>query len=256
MSLSSVLKEMETNRPNAEMDITMGSPDTYGGRVGLKRAAGEALKRLRLEYRNSLMTSTAFIIVTGAGRDSFSEVASGDTFGCFSADPEEFYKDLASRVNPALFGRESVKNLFNIVGNILEDKAMELDIGSYPMLQFNDRYNSSVTKVEDFIPLIRNAINDQVGSEIVGINAVNSIVDKAIVKNHTAPVTPVILNTADEKFALDLQKNLSRLTPKVFLVVVGKSSKALSSVSGAISVKNVSEETVSEALATIRNKVL
>jgi hypothetical protein len=256
MSLSTILKEMETNRPNADMDVQMGSEATYGGRVGLKRAATETLKRLKLQYRNELMTSTAFIVVTGDGRDSFGQLASGDNFGCFLADPEEFYKDLASRINPTLFGREGVRQLFNIAGNILEDKALELDINSYPMLMFNEKYNSAVNSVEDFVPLIRNAVNDQVGSEIVGINAIHSIVDKAIGKNHSASVTPVVLNTADEKFALDLQNNLKRLTGKVFLVVAGKASKNLYKTKEVVLVKTVSEESVGEALATIRSKIL
>lgn len=255
MSLSTILKEMELNRPNANMDVSMGSPETYGARLGLKRAGTEALKRLKIDYRSELLKSTLFILVTGPAKDAFNELASSEAFGCFSTDPEEFYRDLASRINPTLFGRESARHLFNIAGNILEDKCMELDIASFPMVMFNEKYNMGVNSVEDFIPLIRNAINDQVGSEIVGINAINSIVDKAISKNHSATVTPVILNTGDEKFALDLLKNLKRLTPKVFLVVAGKASKALNGAEGAISVKNVSEESVGEALTKIKSKI-
>jgi hypothetical protein len=271
MSLSNILKEIAVNRPTAAMDVTLGTPGTYGGRVGLKRAATEALKRLKLQYRNELMESAVFIVVTGSDRDSFTSLASADTFECFSADPEEFYKDLASRINPTLFGREGVRNLFNIAGNVLEDKCLELDIGSYNMLRFNEKYNSAVNKVEDFLPLIRNAINDQVGPEIVGINALHSIVDRAINKSHSASVTPVVLNTTDEKFALDLYKNLPELVKqgpltagqlqakrknKAFLVVAGKASKALRSTEGAVLVKSVSEESVGEALTAIRSKIL
>jgi hypothetical protein len=256
MSLSTILKEMEVNRPQAEMDISMGSPETYGGRVGLKRAGTEALKRLKLQYRNELMGTTMFIVVTGSGRDAFTELASGETFGCFSTDPNAFYKDLASRINPTLFGRESLMALFNIAGNILEDKAMELDIGSYPMLAFSEKYNTGVNNVDDFTVLIRRAINDQVGPEIVGINSIHAIVDRAIEKKHSATVTPVILNTDDEKFAFDLQKDLRRLTPKVFLVIAGKAVNNLNLVDGAITVKKVTEESVGEALDTIRSKVL
>jgi hypothetical protein len=234
----------------------MGAPETFGGRQGLKRAGVEAMKRLKLDYSKELMASTAFIVVTGASRDGFSQLSSGEAFGCFSVDPEAFYKDLVSRINPSLYGRESARHLFNLVTNILEDKMNELDIQSYPMLMFNEKYNSAVNSAQDLLPLVRNAINDQVGSEIVGINAINSIVDNAIAKGHSATVTPVVLSTADEKFALDLQKNLKRVTSKVFLVVAGKASKVLHGAEGAISVKNVSEESVGEALTTIRGKIL
>jgi hypothetical protein len=255
MSLKSILKEIETNRPNAEMVVETGNPLTLGGRTGLKRAAVEATKRLRTDYRNALLTQTAFILVTGPHRNEFSELASNENFGCFSADPEEFFKDLTSKISPTLFGREGTRQLFNIAGRILEDKMGDLDIGSYPMLAFSEKYNSSSATPSDFTALIRNAIVDQVGSELVGINAVHSIVDSAIAKNHSDPVTPVVLNTSDEKFALDLQKNLKRLTSRVFLVSAGK-SESLKNNKDVMTVKKVSEETVGEVLSNIRNKIL
>jgi hypothetical protein len=256
MSLSNVLREMEVQRPHAEMDITLGVPETYGSRVGLKRAGEEAMKRLRIQYRDELKASTMFIVVTGAGRDNFTQLATSDTFGCFSADPDEFFKDLASRVTPSLFGRESAGNLFKIANNILFDKLLELDILSDHMILFSDKYNLAVNSVEDFVPLVRSAVVDQVGSEVVGINAIHSVVNKAIEKKHAATVTPVVLSTSDEKFALDLQKNLKRLKTHVFLVAAGKASKALQTSEGVVSVKTVSEESVGEALTAIRSKVL
>jgi hypothetical protein len=271
MSLVKILKEITVNRPNAEMDVALGSPSTYGGRIGLKRAATESMKRLKRDYRNELMDSTVFIVVAGADKDTFTSLASSEAFECFATDPEEFYRDLVSRVNPTLFGRENVRNLFNVAGNVLEDKALELDINSYNGLSFNEKYNRPATTPEEFTQIIKTAINDQVGPEIVGINAINSIVDKAIQKNHNAEVTPLILNTSDEKFALDLYKGLPELVKKgvstetqfaarkkakAFLVVAGKASKALRSTEGAVYIKEVNEETVGEALASIRNRIL
>lgn len=263
MSLSTILKEMETNRPNANMDVTMGNPQTLGGRQGLKRAATEAMKRLTMDYRKELLSSSAFIVVTGSNRNTFVELASADTFGCFSSDPERFFKDLTSRISPTLFGREGARQLFNIAGNVLYDKAMELDLASYNGLSFNDRYNRGVKNAQDFELLIRDAIVDQVGSEIVGIDAVYSLAETAIKKNHEANVIPIILNTDDEKFALDLLKNLKTralpdgmragLTPNVFLVVAGKASKEVQKLGDHM--KTVNEETVAEALTNIRNRV-
>jgi hypothetical protein len=270
MSLSNILKEMDSARPQAEMDVQMGSPQTYGGRVGLKRAAIDRMERLRSQYQTELMASTLFIVVTGKERDSFTQIASSDKFECFAVDSDDFYKDLTSRISPpnvkpSLFGRETPKNLFNVADNVLRDMAMDLGIRSYPPLSFNDKYNSAVNTAEDFVPLIKRAINDQVGSEIVGLNAVHSIVSKAIEKKHSAKITPLILNTSDEKFAVDLQKNLKRqrqsdgtytgLTDKVFLIVAGKTPKSLQGIEGAIAVKTVSEENVGDALTAIKNKL-
>jgi hypothetical protein len=264
MSLSTILEKMNQTRPTAEMDVTMGNPQTYNGRVGLKRASVETMKRLRLEYRNKVMETVLFIVVTGPGRDKFTEVATSDSFGCFASDPDSFFKDLTSRIDPKLFGRESAKHLFSIAENVLMDKAQEIDIASTYSLRFSDKYNTGLPTAEEFTPLIRNAISDQIGSEIVGINAVHSIVDAAINKGYSQDVTPIVLSTSDEKFALDLQKNLKKrmlenqiksgISDKVFLVVAGKSPKTLQGTDH-ISLKNVTEETVADALAKIKDKI-
>lgn len=271
MSLVNILKEMEQNRPNSEMDVHMGNPATFGGRVGLKRAATENIKRLSVNYRKELMSSALFIVVVGTGQEAFTQLATTDAFGCFSVDPDRFYKNLAERVSPptvkpSLYGRENVRNLFNIAQNVLRDRAIELDIDSYPPLYFSDKYNTGVKTVEDFVPVLKSAVNDQVGAEIVGIDAIDSIVEGAIQKGHSASVTPIVFNTSDEKFALDLQRSLKRrrlpdgtytgLTDKVFLVVAGKASKELAKATGNVLVKNVTEEAVGEALTTIRSKIL
>lgn len=255
MSLKTILDQIESQRPAAEMDIGMGNPNTLTGRIGLKKASIESIKRLKVEYRDQLLKQVMFIVVTGPSRDIFSEIASNNTFDSFSANPNEFYEDLVSRIDHRLFGREGVKHLFGIASNILEDKAGELNINEYDPLSFSEKYNSSVKSAQDFVPLIRTAINDQVGSEIAGLNSVYSIVDKAIEKKHAATITSLVLNTADERFAFDLQKNLKRITKNVFLVVAGKLPKAFSGTEGLILVKNVTEDSVGEALTSIRNKI-
>ncbi len=265
MSLSKLITEIEANRTNAESDVHTGNPSTFNARIGIKRAAVSAMERLTDQYNKELLASTVFIVVTGASRAAFAEMAAGPAFGCFSTDPEDFFKDLTSRIDQSLFGRESVGKLFNIAGNILYDKAMELDIVSYAGLSFSEKYNSGVKKAEDFVPIIRDAIIDQVGSEIVGINAVHSIMATALARKHSSQTTPLILNTQSEKFAQDLFRNLKRhkatngedrgLTSKVFLVVAGKPSKTFQIAQEAFLVKNVTEETVDGVLTDIRNKV-
>lgn len=257
MSLVKILREMEENRENSEMVLMQENPATYNSRLGLKRAAAENIRRLRIDYQKELLGSTIFIVTTGASSGQFTELASNETFGCFSADPDAFYRDIAYRIDPSLYTRESIRYLFNTAGNILEDKCLELDIVSFPMVMFSEKYNEGVSNAEEFSVVLKRAINDQVGSEIVGINAVSSIVDSAIKKNHSAKVTPVILSTQDESFALDLVNNLKKqLKRPTFLVIAGKSSKALRDNKEAVLVKNVSEESVGEALTSIRNKVL
>ncbi|HEY5236401.1 MAG TPA: hypothetical protein VIJ14_09505, partial [Rhabdochlamydiaceae bacterium] len=93
-----------------------------------------------------------------------------------------------------------------------------------------------------------------------------SVVDKALQKQHEGPLTPIVLNTSDEKFALELKNGLKKkqlsngtitgLSNKVFLVVAGTASKELKKTEGVVLVKTVSDESVGEALSSIRNKIL
>lgn len=257
MSLNAILQEIEKTRPVATLDLTLGNENTFRGREGMKRAAVDRLEQLKTDYKKALVESTFFIILTGANRTLFNEVASNPDFGCFSVDPDNFYNDLASRVDSKLFGRESTKYLFNIANNALYDKALEIGVSrnSIVEIKFDERYNRAVKNTNELAALLKQAVNDQIGSEIVGLDAITSIADRALEQKHSGSITPVLLNTGDENFALDLQKNLTRLKTKTFIVVAGKASKTLQTFPGAFVVKNVTEETVGETLKSIRNKI-
>ena len=254
MLLSTILSEIEKNQPLASTEVASEPASTYRGRIGQKRAAEEAIKRLKFDYRNALMSSTLFIVVTGPSQDQFSKTASG-SFGCFTADPDSLFKELASKINPTLYGREGTKHLFSIAENVLYDKLMELGIMSHEPFYFNEKYNVGVKSADEFALLLRRAITDQLGPELVGVNAVDSIVDTALKNKHGSDVTPIVLNTSDEKFALDLYNNVGRINKvKAFLVSAGKPSKTLQAVKDVVVVKNVNEESVFEALTAIRDK--
>lgn len=257
MSLNTILQEIEKTLPQAQMDLTMANESTFRGREGLKRAAVERLEQLKTDYKKALIESTFFIILTGSNRNHFSEVASNPDFECFSVNPDNFYNDLASRVDGKLFGRESTKYLFNIANNALYDKALEIGISrnSLTEIKFDERYNMAVKNHEELANLLKRAVNDQIGSEIVGLDAITSIADRALEKKHAGSITPVLLNTDDENFALDLQKNLTRLKTKTFVVVAGKASKTLQNLPGVLRVKDVTEESVGETLKLIRNQI-
>lgn len=255
MSLNKIIEEIKEVSKVANEDSEAGPLETLAGRRGRKKKAIETLKTLKTKYTQELLRTALFIVVTGAAKDSFSSVAS-DSFGCFSLDPEDFYRDLASRIPESLYiGKESASSLFDIVGRHLEDKAMEIGIVGYPMMLFKQQYRRSISSKEDFVSLIKQAINEQVGAEIIGINAASVLTDKAIKKEHGAKFTPILLTTNDEKLAIDLLPALSRLTGNVFLVAAGKASKSLKSLEGAILVKDASPETVEEALKTIKSSL-
>lgn len=255
MSLQKVLEEIKKLQPFADENTDTGEAATLNARRGRKNQAIEQLKVLKRDYTKELLKSALFIVSTGQNREDFAKVASED-FGCFVADPDEFYKDLAGRVPEVLYlGKEGVSNLFDVLGRHLEDKMMELDINEYNQLIFKAVYQKSIDSKESFTSVVKEAINNQIGSEIAGIQAIKTLVGAAIEKNHSAAITPIILSTADEKFALSLVKDLQRLTPRIFLTVSGKSSKVLKSVDGAMLIKEATKETVEQTLTAIRKEI-
>lgn len=251
MSLQTVLEKIKTLKPLAEEDVDSGEPNTLSARRGRKRNAQESLKRLTEEYTIELMRTAAFFVVTGSARDEFVKNAV-DSFRCLTSNPEEFYRDLASRIPETLYsGKESVANLFDVVSRHLEDKAGELGIIGYPMLRFKSEYRRAISGKEDFVQLLKRAVNDQVGAEIVGIQAVRSVVQKAIETGHKEKITPIVLS-CDETLAQDLSNALDRLTPHVFTVVAGE-GQAINE--GSTVVAEVNEKSVGKTLKTLRASI-
>lgn len=256
LSLTQILDQVKANQEFANEDVDTGPLETMTGRRGRKNRAIESLKSLKGQYRTELLRSSVFILVTGGAREEFQKVATGAPFECFAADALSFYKDLAGRVNPALYeGKESVSNMLDVVSRYLEDKARELGMREYPQMFFKQEYRHTIKNKEDFISLITQVINEQVGSEVVGIQAVSDIVDVAIERGHTSTFTPVLLSVEDPNLALQMISGLNRLSSRVFLVSAGKNSKLVKQQDGVVSLKEVNEDSVGEALKTIRDSI-
>jgi len=255
MSLATILEEIKKLKPLSEEDVDQGPMSTMSGRRARKRQAIESLKDFKESYIEELTRSAVFILVTGTNRDAFTST-SAEQFGCLAANPDDFYVDLANRVSPILYqNKESVSSLFDVVGRYLEDKAQEMHVIGYPQLLFKQEYQGTIKNKEDFVKLIKRAINGQVGGELAGLHAVRSLADTAIANGHSAKVTPIILNTSDEMLVAELVPALERLTRSVFVVVCGKASKAVKSIEGTLIVKDGTKELVEQTLTLIRNSV-
>lgn len=255
MSLKTVLEEIKRLKPLAEADTNSGPVETLNGRRGRKAQSIEALKRLKREYKSELMQNSVFIISTGEGREGF-EKQGVENFGLFATDPDTFYRDLAKRVSPSLYlKKDGVSNIFDVLGRHLEDKMMELDINEYNQLIFKGEYAKKVNSVEEFTQIVKSAINKQIGSEITGIQAIESLVDTAIEKSHADNITPIILSTGDTQFAQALLRDLGRLTAKVFLAVTGNAPAELKDSPGALVLEEPTKTAVGNALKTMRKSL-
>lgn len=255
MSLTTVLGKIKTLEAHANEDVDSGSRDTMAARRGRKSRAIESLKTLRREYSEDLQRAATFVLVIGDKRNEFTAIATENAKWIFSANPEKFYLDLVDRVPSALYlGRESVSNVFDILGRHLEDKMIQLErVSGYPQLIFRQGYQRTIKSRAEFLSLVKQALVEQIGGEIVGIQAINGLTDEAIKRDHTAKFTPVLLPTADEKFALTVATDLERITNKVFVVVAGESLTKISS-EEALVVNEITSDSVKKALKTISNK--
>lgn len=253
MSLQNILAEIKKVKAFADEDTNSGPPETLNARRGRKAQAIESLKRLKRDYKQELMKNTVFIVSVGSQREEFAKIAS-EEFGVFTADSEAFYKDLASRVPEVLYkGKEGVSNIFDVLGRHLEDKMGELDILAYNQLLFKAGYAKTINSQEEFTQLIKKAINDQIGSEVAGIQAIDSIIDSAIEKNHALKFTSVALTTSDIDFAYALVKDLLRLSDKVFLAVSGESN--IKQVEGVLAIQEVNKKSVEKALKEMNKSI-
>ena len=260
MSLETVLKEIQTYKPFAEENVEGGNEATLNGRRGRKNQAIEQLKLLKTQYKNDLLKSAVFIIVAGSQRKEFETIATGEKYKLFSSDPEQFYNDLAGRVSTSLYlGKEGVSNIFDVLGRHLEDKMGELDANQYNQLIFRDKYIKPIASKEEFVAIVKEAINDQIGAEIVAIQAASSILNDAIERGHSGKTTSIVLSTNDEKLTLDLLKDLGNRGNKVILVLAGKATKALngftSEIVNIIKVKETTEEAVKDTLDKIKSSL-
>lgn len=253
MSLQNIVKEIQRLTPISMEDLSEGPRETHAVREGRKRNAKDLLEVYREQYIKELRKSALFIIVAGTHKEDFANIAHSE-FGCFTSDPEGFYKDLANRLPMELYEKQTpTANLFDILGRHLENKMSEMQVIEYPLFTMKEKYRRAINGKEEFTNLIKEAINEQIGSELVGIQVIREIADNAIKIGHSAVITPIVLTTDDEALVADLNTSLKSLGSKVFLVVAGKGAKNVRNIVGTFSLKEATKETVEGTLVHIKN---
>jgi hypothetical protein len=257
MSLNTILEKIKVQQPFADEDVDSGPRATLSARRGRKSRAVEEVKQLKEDYANELRKTTAFVLVIGDQRDEFVSIAN-DSFKTFSTDPNTFYTDLVDRVPPGLYlGKESLPNMFDVLGRYLEDKMLEFvgqGVRAYNQLIFRQNYSRSITTREEFLAVVRQALVEQVGAEVVGIQAVHSLTNEAIKREYVGKFfAPILLPTNDERFALTVAKDLEKITNRIFVVRAGNADLMASEAYDVV-VAEPTKDSVKKALKTISTK--
>jgi hypothetical protein len=232
MPLNKIINEIKKLTAYAEEDLDSGPVETLANRRGRKVNAIESIGRLKIQYVSQLLKNTVFLLTTGDKKDLLSMIAA-EQFSVFNADPEEFYEGLVDQVPPILYSnKDSSSSLLDTLSRHIEDKALELDILGYPRIAFKQEYRRFLKNREEFKDLVIKMINEQMGSEIVGIQSVHSIAEEALARGHSAQITVIMLSTDNLQLLSDLKRDLPRLSANVFTVGAGKLNKEAKKIVG------------------------
>lgn len=213
MSLETILEKINKEKATANKNVNELDPRVRTYAKGKIRAAKDRLDGLYLDYRNELLNRAIFILVSGEDCGRFAEIAR--EFNCFTLDAEILAKEVVEKVSPQLYiGKKLNSNTFEVVNNVLEEKIKKLDVVSYPSITFSQKYSRVVKDKEEMVDVVKRAINETVGAEIVGVDALNRISEQAIDKNYKSRLVPILLYSNDSNFINQLSKDFSYIKYK------------------------------------------
>jgi len=156
---------------------------------------------------------------------------------------------IAEKIDNQLYLNKNTNSaLFDVANNILQDKMQALDIVSYPRLMFKKEYLKTLQSKQDLIDLLQRAVADSIGNEVVGMEAVERVAQKAVNNNYKKALVPIVIHSKDESFITNLSGGLRNLNPKVVRVAAGPTKTDINAL---IKVKEVSTESVGDALKKI-----
>lgn len=215
--LKQLVKEVKIATEKANVEIG-NDPRTYTAKLGKVRRAKEDLKELFIQYRNEVRNRVVFILPTGESSDAFSKIAT-EELGCFAVDAEGPYKDTIVNINPALYNKHPFDPaILSTLTNYFQDVADEMGLLSYPQPVFKNKYAKTLNSKEELLESVKEVFVEEIGSEIVGHYAINKVAIEGIKEDFNGKIVPIVLNTKDSKLIEKLEKDLRRITIRVFLI--------------------------------------
>lgn len=240
-SFESLIAEIEKNRKLANEVIPEDvDPRTLTTKIGHIKRAKENLKDLFLDYRNHVKENAVFILLKGKQSDSFINVATSE-YGCFSVGADELYEAIISQINRRHYTKQtSSPALFDMFMSVFNNICDDIGIIGYPAVLFEAKYRRMLESKEDILALVKEAFNDKVGSDLVGLYAIDKVARKAVNEGYSGTTIPIIISTEDKGLIDELEKSLRNINPNVFLVSTNKKQNTKS---------------VEEKLVEIRSKI-
>lgn len=225
-------------------------------KLGHIRQAKEKLELLYMEYRRQIQSNCLFIVATGENASKFAEKASSD-FQCFSFNADIFYESILSEVPPRVYmDQMASRSFFEHLANRFEERAMEIDIVGYPPLYFDAVYKKKINSKEEALEMTKRAINDKIGSEVVGLDAIEQASKKAVNEGFEGKIIPIVLFSEDETLIKEMLQGLPRINRNVFLVSAGKKVQEDLQTKSINSMVKVTEESIKKTLLKVKENLI
>jgi hypothetical protein len=224
--LKTILKDYQTQKKIANIDLSDVPPQAYSGRLGKVKRAKENIAALEEDYLGAVRNNCLFILATGEKTDDFAQIAE-EEYGCFTLGSDDFYNELISDLSDRLYVNKTLTPaIFDIVGRKIEEMALELGIQSYPFLAFEQKYKKNTANKKELMEVVRQAINDKIGAEMVGLYSTFVVAKKALDEEFDAKVIPIVLKV-EEAQVQELAQSLNRMFGNIFMIDLGIEDESL-----------------------------
>lgn len=254
-NLQSIMQEIKKTKAVAESKPGE-NVQTRRIKAGKIMQAKESLKDLYTKYREEIKKNSIFILAVGSEAEKFAKTAEKE-YQCFAVKADGLYEELLEKVPTSLYmNKLASRNMFEHLQARLEERAMDIGIMAFQPLYFEAKFKKMVNSKEEALDLVKRAINDKVGAELVGIDAIERVSIEAVNRDFEGQVMPIVLYTNDNALTKELTSDLKRLTKKIFVISSGNNvEKDLQDISIS-DITKVTKKSVEETLVKIKNNVL
>lgn len=247
MGLKEILSEVDDCNKIINQDLSQVNLKARTYKTGQIKSAQTRLEGLKDTYKQALRESSVAILVTGKKAEDFAKL-SEEKFNCFVVDGKSFYRDAIGKLSPQLYLNKSINSsVFEVLGNIVEDRMHELDILEYNSLIFEAKYSRVVKSEDEMVDIAALAVNDTIGPAIVGLDALDKVSKQALESQYKSRIVPIVIYSDDESFIQSISDDMSKLSPRFVTVSAGD----IESVDSQFKLKTISEASVGKTLKQI-----
>jgi hypothetical protein len=117
---------------------------------------------------------------------------------------------------------------------------------------YNAKYARVLDNENELVDLLKRAVCDIVGPEVIGLDALERVTSEAVNKGYKSKLVPILVHSNDEEFVNSLSQPFRTLNPRVVRVAAGDVESE--NLNPLVSIEEVNEDNVGNALKEIATK--